>query len=126
MKTYPIELRRRVLAAVDNGVGTREEIASMFNVSSFWIRKLLRQRNQTNDIAPKPRTQGRKPAFKGADLEQLNRFVQDHPDSTLQEIRDHFSGQINCSIVAVHNALKRLGWRYKKNCYEQVSKIEKT
>ena len=57
MKAYPIELRQRVLHSVDNNVGTRDEIARMFNVSTFWIRKLLRQRHQTGDIAPYPRNQ---------------------------------------------------------------------
>ena len=55
MKAYPIELRQRVLQSVDNNVGTRDEIARMFNVSTFWIRKLLRQRHQTGDIAPESR-----------------------------------------------------------------------
>jgi transposase len=125
MKAYPIELRERVLQSVDNQVGTRNEIARMFNVSTFWIRKLLRQRSQTGDIAPLPRNQGRKPAFRGADLERLNAFVQDSPDSTLEEIREHFSDTVDCSIVAIHNALKRLGWRYKKNHYVPANKTER-
>ena len=125
MKAYPIELRERVLQAVDHPVGTRDEIAQMFNVSTFWIRKLLRQRRRTGDIAPLPRTQGRKPAFQGADLERLNAFVENNPDSTLEEIRAYFSDTVDCSIVAVHNALKRLGWRYKKNHYVPVNKTER-
>ena len=125
MKAYPVELRQRVLQAVDNDLGTRDEIARMFRVSTFWIRKLLRQRNQTGDIAPLPYNQGRKPAFRGIDLELLNDFVKENPDSTLEEIKEHFSGQVDCSIVAIHNALKRLGWRYKKKRYVPVSKTGK-
>ena len=97
----------------------------MFNVSTFWIRKLLRQRSRTGDIAPLPQNQGRKPAFRGANLERLNDFVEENPDSTLEEIRTHFYDRVDCSIVAVHNALKRLGWRYKKNSYERANKTEK-
>ena len=126
MKAYPIELRRRVLQAVDDGLGTREEIARLFSVSTFWIRKLLRQRSQTGDIAPLPSNSGRKPAFIGTDLEGLNDFVTKNPDSTLEEIQEHFSGKVDCSIVAIHNALKRLDWRYKKNHYERANKIVKT
>lgn len=55
MKAYPIELRERVLQSVDNNVGTRDEIARMFNVSTFWIRKLLRQRSQIGDMAERNR-----------------------------------------------------------------------
>ena len=109
MKTYPLELRRRVIKAVDNKIGTNKEIAATFSVSTSWIRKLLQRRRETGSLEPSPRTQGRKPAFGCADLEQLNNFVQEKPDSTLEEIKEHFSTKVNCSIVAVHNALKRLG-----------------
>ncbi|KKL50994.1 hypothetical protein LCGC14_2299940 [marine sediment metagenome] len=125
MNAYPIELRRRVLKAIDNNLGTQQEIAKTFSVSAIWIRKLLQRRRQTGSIEPLPRTQGRRPAFRGDNLKQLNNFVEENPDVTLQEIREYFSGSVDCSIVAVHNALKRLGWRYKKNRYEPVSKAEK-
>jgi transposase len=126
MKAYPIELRKRVLDAVDKGIRTRNEIASVFQVSTFWIRKLLRQRRDEGNIAPKPQNQGRKPAFRNKQLQELDDFVKKHSDATLEEIKEHFAGRVNCSIVAVHNALKRLCWRYKKNRYEQASKTEKT
>lgn len=125
MKTYPLELRQRIIKAVDNKISTKKEIAETFSVSTSWIRKLLRRRRETGTLEPSARTQGRKPAFKGKDLEQLNKYVRENPDSTLEQIREHFSGTVNCSIVAVHNALKRLDWRYKKNRYERVSRIEK-
>ena len=125
MNTYPIELRRRVLDAVDNNLGTQQKIANIFSVSAIWIRKLLQRRRETGSIEPLPRTQGRKPAFRGANLQQLNDFVEKNPDATLEEIKEYFSDSVNCSIVAIHNTLKRLGWRYKKNRYEPVNKTEK-
>jgi hypothetical protein len=36
----------------------------------------------------------------------------------------HLSEKVNCSLVAIHYTLKRLGWRYKKNRYEPVNKTE--
>jgi len=125
MKTYPIELRRRVLDAIEKRLGTQEQIATTFSVSAIWIRKLLHRKRQTGSIEPLPRTQGRKPAFKGSDLMQLNDFVKKHPDATLEEIKEHFCGKVKCSLVAIHHTLKRLGWRYKKKRYEPVSKTEK-
>ena len=123
MKAYPIELRRRVLCAIDKGTGTQNEIAAMFEVSTFWICKLLRQRREDGDIAPKPQNQGRKPAFFGENLQKLDAFVTAHPDATLEEIKEHFSGTVDCSIVAIHATLKRLGWNYKKKRYMRPSKI---
>ena len=125
MNTYPIELRQRVVDAADRHVGTKKEMAKTFSVSVSWIRKLLQRRRETGSIEPLPRTQGRKPAFRGHQLQELNDFVKKYPDATLEEIREFFSGRVDCSIVAVHNALKRLELRYKKNRYVPVSKTEK-
>jgi len=125
MKAYSIDLRRRVLNAVDEDVGTKKEIAAMFQVSTFWIQKLLRQRRDTGDIAPKPQNQGRKPVFQGKNLKRLEQFIKAHPDATLEETKLHFSGVVECSIVAIHNTLKRLDLRYKRNRYMPASKTEK-
>ena len=122
MKAYPIELRKLVLHAVDNGIRTREQIAAMFSVSTFWIRKLLRQRRDIGDISSQPQNQGRKAVFAGANLQKLDAFVTAHPDATLEEIKEHFSGTVDCGIVAIHTTLKRLGWNYKKNRYMHPSK----
>ena len=59
MNAYPIELRRRVLDAVDNNLSTQQKIDHTFSVSAIWIRKLLQRRRETGSIEPLPRTQGR-------------------------------------------------------------------
>ena len=122
MKAYPIELRKRVLHAVDSGMGTQNQIAAIFGVSTFWIYKLLRQRRDIDDISPQPQNQGRKAIFAGANLQKLDAFVTAHPDATLEEIKEHFSGTVDCSIVAIHTTLKRLTWNYKKKRYMRLSK----
>ena len=125
MKTYPIELRTRVLNAVDSGVGTQKQIAEIFEVSVIWIQKLLHRRRYTGSIEPLPRTQGRKPAFDNKCLQELDELLDRRCDMTLAEIQHHFKGHVNCSHQAVANAIKRLGWGYKKNHYERLNKTEK-
>jgi transposase len=125
MQAYSMDLRKRVLAAYDSGKYTLGQVARQFGVTTRWIQQLRQRREQEGTIAACPQNQGRKPAFRGRQLEKLNEFVRDHPDATLEEIREHFAGQITCSLVAIHYALKRLGWRYKKKRYEPVSKAEK-
>ena len=46
MKTYSIDLRERVLSAVDLREEFQEEIAERFGVSRAWIGKMLKQRRQ--------------------------------------------------------------------------------
>ena len=124
MKTYSMDLRERVLAAYDAREGTQKELASRFRVSVEWIWKLLRRRRETGSYEAWDDHAGRKAAFEGKALEQLREWVQAEPDITLQELRDR-SG-VNCSLVAVHNALKRLGCRRKKSRSAPLSKTGRT
>jgi transposase len=126
MKAYSIDLRKRVMSAYDAGTLSINQIAERFAVSDRWIYKLKLQRDREGSIAPKPQNAGRKPAFSATLLQDLEQYLQDHCDATLEEIREHFSDRIQCSLQAVANAVSRLGWRYKKNRYEPASKAEKT
>jgi transposase len=125
MKAYSMDLRKRVLAVYDSGKCTLKQVAEQFQVTTRWIQQLMRRRRLEGTIAPYPQNQGRKPAFRGKHLEELNEFVKRHPDATLEEIKEHFAGKITCSHVAIHYTLKRLGWRYKKKRYVPVNKAEK-
>jgi transposase len=124
MKTYPMELRERVLKVVDQGNFSYRKIASMFNVSTFWICKMLRQRRQTGSIEPIKGNRGRIAVFDEESLNELDQMVEKQCDITLNEIKDHFKGRIDCSLQTISNTLRRLGWSFKKNRYVPRSKIE--
>ena len=126
MKTYSIDLRKRVLAACDRREQTITEIAKQFQISRRWIEKLRKRRTELGTIAPAQKTQGRKSAFVGDLLNELDELVEGRCDITLAEIKEHFAGRVNCSLQAIANNLKRLGWGYKKNHYVRLNKTEKT
>jgi transposase len=121
MNAYPIQLRQKVIKAVEQKVSSQKKIAEIFGVSARWIRMLVKQKQTTGSIAPLPRTQGRKPAFNRHHLQELDQLLIRRCDITLAEIQQHFSGRIKCSHQAVANAIKRLGWGYKKNRYMRTS-----
>ena len=125
MKPTSIDLRERILAAYDAGEGNRQQVADRFKVSLGLVKKLLAQRRKLGTIEPQYQNVGRKPAFDGESLKQLDKFLQKHSDATLIEIQEHFSGSVSCSLQAIANAIKRLGWSYKKKHYEPVSETEK-
>ena len=125
MKPYSTDLRKRVMAVYDSGRYSLKQVAERFEVTTRWIQQLRQRRQLEGTIAPHPQNQGRKPAFRSKQLEELNEFVRHHPDATLGEIQEHFSSKVRCSLVAIHYTLKRLGWRYKKKRYEPVNKAEK-
>ena len=53
MEAYSLDLRERVVRAVDAGM-SRVEAARRFSVSNTLIGKLLRQRRGSGSLAPKP------------------------------------------------------------------------
>jgi len=118
MKAFSVDLRQRILDAYDAGEGSRQQIADRFSVSLGLVKKLLAQRKATGSIQeiPKP---GRTPIFHGELLEELDAYLCEHPDATLEEIRRHFSDRKRCSNTAVCNGLRYLTYRRKKNAKRQ-------
>ncbi|HVT88879.1 MAG TPA: helix-turn-helix domain-containing protein [Tepidisphaeraceae bacterium] len=86
MEAYSLDLRERVVAACDEGIDTRVEIAERFGVSTSFIRKLLRRKKLTGLIAVKPRAGGRKPSMHENDLQKVRDRVERKPDATLGEL----------------------------------------
>jgi len=121
-KAYSIDLREKVLQAVDKGDSTISEVAKIFNVSTRWITKLKKQRRDTGSIAPLGHGGGMQSKFQGEDLEKLEKLVTSQPDITLQEILE--KTKVDASIMSVHRNLKKLGFRKKNNRYVPLSRID--
>lgn len=120
MLAYSMDLRDRVVAACYSGELERQEIAEEFGVSTAWIRRLLQRSRETGTYAPRGHAGGRRAAFEGAGLDRLDRLMEEQPDATLAELRER-SGA-HCSLMAVSNALRRLGYRRKKRHSGLLSK----
>jgi transposase len=123
-KSYSVDLREKVIQAVDNKKYTIQEIADIFKVSKRWIYKLIYQRRYTGSIAPLRHGGGREAKFQEESLRELKKLVNSQPDITLQEILDQT--RVDASIMAVHRALKRLDFRRKKNHYGHQNRIVQT
>ena len=119
MVAYSIDLRERVLAAVDAGEETQGQIAQRFLVSARWIRKLIARRRETGEVGPKPNPGGRKPLIQGEAAQALRAALADKPDATLHELREAL-GFEGC-LVTVWRAIKRLKITRKKSRYGRRS-----
>ena len=107
-RTYPQELRERVLAAYDRGMQTKE-IAQLFDVSPAWARRVKQVREETGRTTALPRGGAR---FIKIDLQRLKEQVQAQPDATLKELSERL--QVDCWESSVHRALLRLDLTLKK------------
>ena len=110
--TLSIDLRKRIVAAYDRGDGTRQQVADRYDVSLGMVKKLLQQRRNTGDIAPRHRYSGAKPKITPRHQKRLKRLVRKCPDMTLAELRDAIG--VSCTPQAIHYALGRMGWSLKK------------
>jgi transposase len=106
---YAQDLRDRVLAAYDRGMATKQ-IASLFQVSSSWARRVKQRRRDFGET--RPRRMGGATIFK-IDLIRLADLVRQQPDATGPELRARLG--IQCTDAAIYLALRRLGLTFKKS-----------
>jgi transposase len=112
MAAYSLDLRERVVAAVEHREGSLREIARRFRVSLSFVTRLLKRRRQTGALGPQPHGGGRRPALDEAALRRLRDLLREEPDLTLAEMRRRLG--LSCSVVAIWRALRRLRITRKK------------
>jgi transposase len=112
MRPYSLDLRERILAAVDHHDGSIRWIARIFRVSTSFIVRLLQRRRAAGTVAPKPHRGGPPPALGPGDLERLAALVRKQPDATLEQLKQQ--GGFQCSRKTLWYALDRLGLTVKK------------
>jgi transposase len=112
MRTISLDLRERILSSYDHDEGTREQVARRYRVSLGLVKKLLQQRRRTGQIAPRHRFSGRKPRILPAHHSQMRALLEKKPDLTLPELRT--ATGLDCTLPAIHYALKKMGLTYKK------------
>jgi transposase len=116
MKTYSLDLRQRVVAAVDRGEFSQEKIAELFEVGLSWIKKLLHQRRELGHIKPLPHGGGNKPLLDGGRLALLRSELEKRSDATLKELcqRVRGAGGKPVSLSTMSRTLAKLGFTRKK------------
>jgi transposase len=112
MKPLSNDLRERILAAVDHREGSRRQIAARFRVDVSTITRLLRLRYQTGSFDPRPHAGGKPPTLDQDGLERLRGVVQERPDATLEQMRQHLD--LTGSIMIVWRGLQKLDITRKK------------
>jgi len=112
MKPYSIDLRQRVVEAIDKKEGSLRQIARRFMVSLSFVTRLLGLRRQTGSVTARPHRGGRRPALDEAAQQRLRELVREQPDATLDELCGRL-GQ-GCSRMAVWRTLRKLPITRKK------------
>jgi transposase len=117
MKPHPLELRQRIVAAVDQQEHTVEEVAALFDVSERYVYQLLKLRRETGDLSPLPHGGGAMAKLDEANLLKLADLVAKFPDATLDQLRDLLRRRfrIQVSINTVWRGLRQIDFTLKKS-----------
>jgi transposase len=111
MRAYSADLRQRVLADCDGGMGTRA-VARKYTVSESWVRRLKQTRRETGRVTPAAQRRGPVPGWV-AHADRIRAAVREAPDATLDEYRARFALPLSRSALA--RALAALGLSRKKS-----------
>jgi transposase len=114
MKPYSVDLRERVLAALDRGMPRTKAVAT-FQVSRSTIKRWLAQRATLGHLRA-GRATGRPRTITTSDEPQLRAQLSATPDATLPEHTTRFNADRPTSVShwTVGRAIRRLNWTRKK------------
>ena len=86
MAAYSLDLRERIIRAVEGGAQTKRAVAARFEVHESFLYKLLRQRREVGHLAPLPHGGGHTARLQEKQLALLTELVAQNPDATLDEL----------------------------------------
>jgi len=120
MNAYSLDLRLKLLEAVDRGI-PRKEVVRTFGISMPTIERYLRRRRQGAALEPGTST-GRTPSICATSEERraLWRQLEENDEATLErhcEVWEREQG-VRVSVSTMSRAVRKLGWTFKKSRWE--------
>lgn len=103
---YGVDFRKRVIDYVKEG-HSKKEACSVFGISTNTLYLWEKQLEEKGTLERKPRA--RSP--RKLPLDELEKYVSEHPDAYLREIAEAF----DCKISSVWSALRNLDITLKKD-----------
>ena len=127
MAAYSLDLRQRIVDAVERKDKTKREIAKLFGVHESFIYKLLRQKRQLDHLAPLPHGGGAMAKLTQAHAVKLAKLVALTPDATLDELRQQMKkkARLDISTSTICRGLQALGLPRKKSRNAPLKPISK-
>lgn len=115
MNAYSVDLRERVLAALDRGM-SRAHVVATFHVSMGSVKRWLRARRDTGVLTPR-RPPGRPATIRSTHTAALQAQLVRHPDATLAEhaAQWNLTNGTTLSQWSVGRAIRARGWSRKKS-----------
>ena len=121
MNAYSEDLRRKIVQAIEGGMG-KSEAARTFGVSLSSVKRYAKIADEGRSLAPKKRP-GSKPKLDESARRFLEADLEERPAATLLQ-RCEFLDRVvreKVSESTVSRMLKRMGWSRKKDRWVRAS-----
>ena len=120
MNAYSLDLRLKVLEAIDRGI-PRKEVVRTFGVSMPTLERYLRRRREGAGLAP-GRSPGRTPSICASVEERRMLWAQleENEEATLERHCELWEKRrkVRVSVSTMSRAVRKLGWTFKKSRWE--------
>lgn len=114
MKPYSQDLRNAAVKAYNDGLGSYEKVASIFQIHPKSLQAWVKMHMQ--GLVQKSRGKGHRPkAFSAEDLERIRQLLNENPSCTLEALRKAIG--VNVHLSAYWRTVRGLGFTYKKKNY---------
>jgi transposase len=114
MSSYSVDLRRRIVSAVEGGM-SKAQAARTFSVSLSSVKRYVEKTHRGESLAPKKRP-GAAPKLDEKAMKLLKADLKEHPFATLQEHCDYVEVMTGFSVSrsTMCRAIARIGPTRKK------------
>ncbi len=118
MSGYSVDLKERIVSAVEEDGMSKAQAARTFSVSRSSVKRYAKLVEEGRPLAPKKRP-GSKPKMDQRARRLLDAEVERHPAATLSERREFLrkAAGVRVSDSTLSRMLRRLGWSRKKGVW---------
>ena len=126
MKAYSVDLRERIVGAVQNGQSHRA-VAQRFGVAKATVTRLVCQFDQHQSLTP-GKASGKPPRLCDAHWHSIETFLADSPNASVADLQAWIQETlgVSLSVSAVHDNLKRRGYTFKKRVWSRERETKPT
>ncbi len=124
---YAVELRERVVGAVERGM-SKDKAAQLFDVGPATVYRWTRIKRERGSLEPLPHGGGQPSALGESGQQVLKELVQEKPDRTIAELTRELAtrAKLFVSDSAVFRGLQALGLTLKKKRSRPSRRIAQT
>ena len=127
-EAYPIELRERVIGAMERNKWTIEKTAEFFQIGYATVNRWCRLKRETGAVLRRPRGPGHPSVLDVEKRKFIGKLVEEKSDRTIAELTQLFCERekVNISASTIGRAIRKQGLTLKKKSFPPSKETKST